>query len=180
MKQIAKLGLVLLVITAVSAALLSIVNDVTKVVIQEKAMEANLVYMKELLPDADEFKVVENSAITEVEGAQEAYEALKGGSTIGYAVKTVSKGYGGDVVMVTGIQSDGTITGTRVASQSETPGLGSKITEPDFTSKFEGKSASSQISLGTDIDSISGATVSSRAAVDGVNAAIKVFESVLK
>ena len=83
MKQIVKLSIILLVITAVSAGLLSVVNDVTKVVIQEKAMEANLVYMKELLPDADEFKVVENTSITEIEGVQEAYEGLKGGSTIG-------------------------------------------------------------------------------------------------
>ncbi len=180
MKQIVRLSLILLVITAVSAGLLSIVNDVTKVVIQEKAMEANLVYMKELLPDADEFKVVENPAIGDVEGVEEAYEALKGGSTVGYAVKTTTKGYGGDVVIITGINSDGTVAGMKVASQSETPGLGSKITEEGFYGQFAGKSAAGELGLGTDVEAISGATVSSKAATAGVNAAIKLFENVLK
>lgn len=180
MKQMVRLGLILLVITAVSAGLLSVVNDVTKVVIQEKAMEANLVYMKELLTDADEFKVVENPAIGDVEGVQEAYEALKGGSIIGYVVKTTTSGYGGDVVMLTGINSDDTIAGMKVSSQSETPGLGARITEADFGSQFVGKSASSELQLNTDIDALSGATISSRAATAGVNAAIKAYNDVLK
>lgn len=180
MKQMVRLGLILLVITAVSAGLLSVVNDVTKVVIQEKAMEANLVYMKELLTDADEFKVVENPAISDVEGVEEAYEALKGGSTIGYVVKTTTSGYGGDVVMLTGINSDDTIAGMKVSSQSETPGLGARITEADFSSQFVGKSAASELQLNTDIDALSGATISSRAATAGVNAAIKAYNDVLK
>lgn len=180
MKQMVRLGLILLVITAVSAGLLSVVNDVTKVVIQEKAMEANLVYMKELLTDADEFKVVENPAIGDVEGVQEAYEALKGGSIIGYVVKTTTSGYGGDVVMLTGINSDDTIAGMKVSSQSETPGLGARITEADFGSQFAGKSAASELQLNTDIDALSGATISSRAATAGVNAAIKAYNDVLK
>ena len=180
MKQMVRLGLILLVITAVSAGLLSVVNDVTKVVIQEKAMEANLVYMKELLTDADEFKVVENPAISDVEGVEEAYEALKGGSIIGYVVKTTTSGYGGDVVMLTGINSDDTIAGMKVSSQSETPGLGARITEADFGSQFVGKSAASELQLNTDIDALSGATISSRAATAGVNAAIKAYNDVLK
>ncbi len=180
MKQMVRLGLILLVITAVSAGLLSVVNDVTKVVIQEKAMEANLVYMKELLTDADEFKVVENPAINDVEGVEEAYEALKGGSIIGYVVKTTTSGYGGDVVMLTGINSDDTIAGMKVSSQSETPGLGARITEADFGSQFVGKSAASELQLNTDIDALSGATISSRAATAGVNAAIKAYNDVLK
>lgn len=180
MKQIVRLGLILLGITAIAAGLLSVVNDVTKVVIQEKAMEANLVYMKEMLPDADEFKVAENPGITDVDGVEEAYEALKGGNVIGYAIKTISKGYGGDVVMVTGINSDGTIAGMKVASQSETPGLGARITEEGFGAQFVGKSTANELNLGSDVESISGATVSSRAATSGVNAAIKLFESVLK
>lgn len=180
MKQMVRLGLILLVITAISAGLLSVVNDATKVVIQEKAMEANLVYMKEILPEADEFKVVENPAIGNIDGVEEAYEALKGGSVIGYVVKTTTSGYGGDVVMLTGITSDGTIAAMKVASQAETPGLGSRITEPEFGDQFAGKSAASELQLNTDIDALSGATVSSRAAVAGVNAAIKAYNDVLK
>jgi len=180
MKQIIRLSLILLVITAISAGLLSVVNDVTKVVIQEKAIEANLVYMKEILPDADEFRVVEDPAVTTIDSVEEAYEALKSGSTVGYIVKATTKGYGGDVVVITGINSDSTVAGIRVASQSETPGLGSKITDEGFRSQFEGKSTSNELQLGNDIETISGATVSTKAAMDGANAAIRLFEGVLK
>jgi len=186
MAKIARLSLILLIITMVSAALLGVTNDITKVIIQEKAMEANLAYMKEILTDADEFKVVEDPGVETIDAVEEAYEALKGGSIIGYVVKTVTSGYGGDVVQLTGINSDGTIAGVRVASQGETPGLGAKIADEDFTNKFIGKSTDTQLSVvkgagGEDtIESISGATISSNAATNGVNAAMKLYEDVLK
>lgn len=186
MRQILKLSLILFIITAVSAALLGVTNDVTKVVIQEKAMEANIVYMKEILSDADDFKVVESPAVTNVDSVEEAYEALKSGNTIGYVIKTITSGYGGDITLLTGINNDGTIAGIKVASHSETAGVGSKITEEDFASQFVGKSTTNQLKAakgesGDDtIESITGATVSSKAATDGVNAAIRIYEDVLK
>lgn len=180
MRDIVKLSLILLVITVVSAGALSVTNDVTKGVIQEKALAANIEYMKQIISDADDFKVVENPAVTSVDAVEEAYEAIKGGNTIGYVVKTKTSGYGGDVILLTGINSDGTLAGMRVASQNETPGLGAKIAEEGFTSQFVGKSAANELNLGTDLEAISGATVSSKAATAGVNAAIKLFEDVLK
>ncbi len=180
MRDIVKLSLVLLVITAVSAGALSITNNITEEIIQEKAMEANLAYMKEILPDADDFELVEDPGIDDVDGIEEVYEALKDGDTVGYAIKTTTKGYGGDVVMITGVEHDGTLSGIRVASQSETPGLGDKITEEEFGSQFEGLPIEGELNLNEDVDQISGATISTEAVVDGVNASIKLFESVLK
>ena len=179
MRDIFKLSIILLIITMVSAGVLGTVNDVTKVVIQEKAMEASIVFMKEIIADADDFKAVENPAITGIDSVEEAYEALKGGSTIGYVVKSVTSGYGGDVTILTGISTEGTLMGIRVASQSETPGLGSKIADAEFRTQFEGKTAT-ELSLDSDIDALSGATVSSKAAIKGVNASIKAYNDVLK
>lgn len=186
MREIAKLSLVLVVITVVSASLLGITNDVTKVIIDEKAMEANIAYMKEILPEADTFKAIENTNIKDIDAVEEAYEALKDNSTIGYVVKTVVSGYGGDIVQLTGINNDGLIAGIRIASQSETPGVGSKILEDNFINQFVGNSTTKQFKVdkvGNDediIEIITGATISTKAATDGVNVAIKLYEDLLK
>ena len=180
MQKVVKLGLVLLIVTAISAGALSVTNNFTKDIIQQKAIEANLAYMKEILPDADDFEVVEDPAVASVIEVEEVYEAIKGGGTSGYVVKTKTSGYGGDVLILTGINIDGTIAGIRVASQSETPNLGTKITEVEFGSQFEGLSAEKELKLNEDVDQVTGATVSSTAAINGINASIRLFESVLK
>ena len=180
MRNIIKLGLILFVVTAVSAGALSLTNNVTKEIIEEKAIEANKAYMKEILPDADDFGIIDDSEISDVKEVEEVYEALKDGEIYAYIIKTKTKGYGGDVIMLTGIDVDGTIVGMRVASQSETPELGTKIAEDEFGSQFEGLSAEKELELNKDIDQITGATVSSKAAIDGVNASIRLFVSVLK
>ena len=179
MRNIVKLGLILFIVTAVSAGALSLTNNVTKGIIEEKAAEANKVYMQEILPDADDFNLVEDPGISSVKEVEEVYEALKGGETHAYVIKTKTKGYGGDVIILTGVNIDGTIAGIRVASQSETPNLGDKITE-EFCSQFIGKSTANELSLDGDIDGLTGATTSSKAAINGVNASIRLFESVLK
>lgn len=187
MREIGKLSIILLIFTIVAGGLLGVTNNVTKGVIQEKALAANIIFMKELISDADDFKVVENPGIASVDDVEEVYEALKGGSTIGYVVKTIASGYGGDVVLLTAINTDGTIGGMKVASQSETPGLGARIAENDFSDQFKGKSTAQELKVTKSgesgdefIQTVSGATVSSKAATAGVNAAIKVYEEVLK
>lgn len=180
MRNIVKLGLILFIVTAVSAGALSLTNNFTEGIIEEKAAEANKAYMQEILPDTDDFNLVEDPGISDVKGIEEVYEALKGGELCAYIIKTKTKGYGGDVIMLTGIDVDGTIVGMRVASQSETPELGTKIAEDEFGSQFEGMSAERELELNEDIDQVTGATISSKAAIDGVNASIRLFESVLK
>lgn len=180
MNKMVKLSLILLVITMVSAAALAVTNDVTKVIIDEKTLAANMIYMKEILPEADDFAVVDNADVLSADNVEEAYEALKGGGTYGYVIKTKTSGYGGDVIILTGITADGTVAGMKVASQSETPNLGDRITGDDFGLQFEGKPADKELELNADIDQVGGATVSSKAAIGGVNAAINVFNSVLK
>ncbi len=180
MGKIIKLGLTLLIVAVISAGALSITNNFTKDIIDEKTLEKNLAYMREILPDADDFKAVEDPAIADIKEVEEAYEAIKGGDTSGYVIKTKTQGYGGDVIILTGINIDGTIAGIRVASQSETPNLGTKITEDEFGSQFEGLGAEAELKLNEDVDQVSGATTSSKAAINGVNASIRLFESVLK
>lgn len=107
---------------------------------------------------------------------QDIYEAKKDGSVIGYTFKTAGSGYGGDVVILTGIAED-KITKILVLSHKETPSLGDRIEHDEFKDQFVDIDASQDLVLsksasGEEIQAISGSTISSRATVEAVNQAI--------
>jgi electron transport complex protein RnfG len=91
-----------------------------------------------------------------------------GGEEIGYAFIATGTGYGGTIKTMVGMYKNSTISGVNIISQSETPGLGTQIAEPDFTNQFSGKRVE-EVRLRRDggvIDAITGATISSRAITD--------------
>lgn len=106
-------------------------------------------------------------------------EATLDGVVIGYAVTITSKeGYDGDIQFTVGIMADGTVSGISYLSISETPGLGMNAKEEAFVNKFVGKNGGNFIAnkdnvsgLKNEIDAISGATITTRAVIKGVNAA---------
>ena len=99
----------------------------------------------------------------------EAYAVLRGGETLGYTVKQTVQGYAGPIELVVGLRPDQSLTGVYVGGSTfqETEGLGSRAREPEFIDQFVGKTI--PVMLGEDVDAISGATITSRAVVDGVN-----------
>ena len=74
-------------------------------------------------------------------------------------------------VMV-GVNTDGTCSGVSIISHSETSGLGANATKEDFRNQFVGKSNVAVTKDGGEIAALTGATITSRAVCDGVNAAI--------
>ena len=101
---------------------------------------------------------------------------------IGAAVETfTNKGFSGNISLMVGILADGTLKNISVLQHAETPGLGSKMTEPTFKDQFNGKKADSfNIKVkkdGGDVDAITAATISSRAFCDAVNRALLTFEN---
>ncbi|AKL95083.1 electron transport complex RnfABCDGE type G subunit [Clostridium aceticum] len=187
MREIVKLGIILLVITAVAGLVLGYTNDMTQGIIQQRAMEETIEAMGALLPEADDFQGIEDENVFTDELIVEAYEGTKEGTTVGYAVKVAPQGYGGRVELLVGMSDEGRITGVKIGDHSETPGLGSKIADAAFVNQFLDKGTEDAfiITKGGEagdeyIEAISGATVSSKAVVDGVNAARSVFEEVLK
>ncbi|GAB6088072.1 RnfABCDGE type electron transport complex subunit G [Alkaliphilus crotonatoxidans] len=185
MRDIIKMGLILLIITSIAAFVLGITNDVTQAIIQERLEQENIESIRALLPEASEFNRVEDVDATA--GVVEVYEGSKDGTVVGYTVKTEQNGYGGNVVILIGMSIDGEIVGVKIAEHSETPGLGSKITDASFVNQYVGKGTANQFNVtkdqpakDEDIQAISGATVSSRAVTDGVNSATELFESTLK
>lgn len=97
------------------------------------------------------------------------YRAGTGGNVLGYAVQQTVQGYAGPIEVITAVSSDGTIAGVHVGGSEfkETEGLGARAREADFTDQFKQKTL--PVTLGQDIDAISGATVTSQAVVDAVN-----------
>lgn len=182
MKDILKLGSVLFCICAIAALALSITNNITQPVIEERNIQANNESRKAVLSDVEEFNLIENVSSDIV---MEAYEGLKGGEVVGYTIKTAPKGYGGVIEVMVGISSEGVVKGVKVGNHTETPGLGSKAAESLFIDQYNDKNINAPLkvvkgsaSAESDIVAISGATITSDAVTNGVNAAIDTFNQI--
>lgn len=188
MNNIAKLGATLFAICAVAALALGATNNVTAPIIEQRNIQANDEARKIVLSQAKEFKRMEDTIFknTEVKDLiAEVYEGTNGSEVVGYTVKTIPKGYGGQIELIVGISKDGNITGINIGSMSETPGLGSKAADSGFKDQFSGKKVQElklikgNTSGEDEIQAISGATITSTAVTTGVNAAIEVYNSSL-
>lgn len=182
-----RLAGVLFIISAVSAGVLGWLNDATKDRIAQNDLSASMSpeVIQAVAPGADTFVPFEDAALVESIKAENAkfvdlLTIVDGsGNSMGYVVQTLSTvpGYGGDMELYIGIGQDGKITGMSVIAHSETSGLGSRTTEPDFWNQFVGSDASAEISS---YDAISGVTKSSTSFVSAVNNAISVYSQYLK
>lgn len=157
---------VLLVICAAVGALLSGVNALTSPAIAaNEEAAANATYFA-VLPEADGF--------TELDCCIDGVTAvLKADNGAGYVITAQARGYGGQVPAAVAFSPDGTILSVAMMSNDETPGLGQKVTASDFTGQFAGRSA--EAFTIDEVDAVSGATISSRAAVSAVNLAIEAY-----
>lgn len=191
MNNIAKLGSILFGICAVAALALGLTNNITAPIIEQRNIQANNESRQMVLPQATEFVQMDNSIFANVEGLEEGlvsevYEGKNKDEVVGYTIKTLPKGYGGKIELIVGISKDGLVTGTNIGSMSETPGLGSKASEPKFNDQFKDKPTTNELSVvkgnassENEIQAISGATITSKAVTKGVNAAIEVYNSSL-
>lgn len=174
--EIFKVALILFAITAIAAAILAGVNNITAPVIAENDRKAQNAAMQEVLPDATEFTSIEFEK-SEASTVSEIYK-----SNAGYAVKAAPYGYGGAISMIVGVDNDLKVTGIKIISQSETAGLGAKCTASSFQEQYKGKTENIVVSKngakGNEIDAISSATVTSKAVTKGVNEAIDAVKNI--
>ena len=104
------------------------------------------------------------------EGEDESIEAVYKGEN-GFVIQTAAYGYAGNIRVMKGVSNDGKVTGLVVRDLSETWGLGANaLTDTDFLTQFLGTSGEAEV--GTNIDAMTGATVSSKAVTRAVNAAV--------
>ena len=190
-KYIIKLTVTLFATCVIVAGLLGLVNMVTKDKIAAINWENTQTAMKAVVADPDntEFsEALENtdamSAAAKAAGGtlDSVYEVLVGGENAGYAIKVVASGSQGNIEMMVGVDAEGVVTGVSIVDNSETSGIGSKVMSNEPLSsgvgvldQFQGKSAADgTLTVGKNVDAISGATVSSKGVTAGVNAALAV------
>ena len=170
---ILRLTVTLLAITACVAAALAGVNLITKDKIAEIAQQKTLDAIAAVLPGVEGLEEVAGN--TGIVGSVYA-------SGDSYAVEVRPSGFDGEVTMMVGI-TDGQVQGISIISHTETPGLGAVAAAKNakgeaFRSQFEGVSGVLAVNKdGGEIDAITSATITSRAVVAGVNAALEYVEN---
>ena len=158
----------LALICIVVGGLLGIVNTMTEGPIAQHALEAANEARYASFAGAESFEAVQ---LPEDSGVDSCYAAMKDGQLAGYVAQVTVTGFGGPIEIQVGMDLNQSITGINVggAKFSETPGLGAKAKDADFTAQFTGLSIPTQ--LGDGVDAITGATITSGAVSGGVNKA---------
>lgn len=196
MNKIVKDAMALTVITLVAGLALGAVYDITKEPIAQQEALKKAAACQEVFADATTFEPLELAngldsqlrqeldaagfraqAIDEIMSAED-----ESGNSLGYVVTVVSsEGYGGDIQFSMGIQKDGTVNGLSILAIGETAGLGMKANTPEFLGQFAGKNVETFVytkngaASDQEIDALSGATVTTNAMTNGVNAGLCAF-----
>ncbi len=200
MNSIVKDTLSITVITLVAGLALGIVQDITADPIAQQQAKAKQEAYQAVFEDAESFEVFlpdetkqavdlvtyldENGydaqTVDEIMTAEDA-----SGGTLGYAFTiTSSEGYGGDIQFAMGVQNDGTLNGISILSIEETAGLGMKADTDEFKDQFKDKKVEkftytkNGAAAEDEIDAISGATITTNAMTNGINAGLCAFRYV--
>ncbi|MDD6811620.1 MAG: RnfABCDGE type electron transport complex subunit G [Lachnospiraceae bacterium] len=187
---------ILFAITLIAGLLLGLVYQITKEPIAAQQEKAKQEACKEVFADAKSFQTVEvvlpeEKAWAEAGYADETIDEVMAaqndaGETLGYVITVTTKeGYGGDIHFTVGIREDGTVNGISILEIAETAGLGMRAEEvlkPQFADKAVEKFEYTKSGATSDsqIDAISGATITTNAVTNGVNAGLYYFQTELK
>ena len=168
------------IICLVSSGILAVVYALTKKPIEAAAEKKTNDAIMQVLPAFD--GQPERLSIEADGKLYEYYQVMKDGNVSGYAITAAATGFGGPVSLMVGVTSEGIVYNTSVLSQSETPGLGAKCTEPSFADQFKNLDpAVTRLAVkkdGGDIDAITASTITSRAYVNAVNNALAIFKAI--
>ncbi|MDO4695382.1 RnfABCDGE type electron transport complex subunit G [Porphyromonas sp.] len=175
-------------ICLMAAAVLSFVNDSTKETIAASKIKALETAIGEVTPEFDNKPLDEKLVIKVAEDDLIVYPAKKAGTLVGAAIESVShNGFGGDVKVLVGIDTEGKVVNYSVLQMVETPGLGDKMFHWFKTDKGKQSIIGYDINGGHlkvtkdggSIDAITAATISSRAFLDAVNKAQDAYKESL-
>lgn len=195
--EMLKNTLIILVITLVAGLILGVVNEFTKSPIAEMEKKIKDDANKVVFNNAARFSenILDESLMNELfQNPENGYENIRlnyvleaynsEGELIGYVMEVLTKeGFGGDIVFSIGIGLNGTTNGIKITSISETAGLGMKaqdVLAPQFTEKNSDNFVVTKNGavMENEIDAITSATITSKAVVKGVNAAIFYFRNI--
>ena len=202
LKRVPRPVIVLTAIALIAGLALSGVYALTKDTIDEQKRAASRASYSVVCPDAVDFEPVEaiDAAIANMNGGvygsdfgrayiKEGYAGVDAdGNIVGYVFGvTSSDGFDGDVSLALGMDAEGTVNGISFTDLNETPGMGMRVAESEFKDQFNGKAverfALDKAGTSTDenaIDTVSGASTTSGAVVNAVNAGLDFFHTVVK
>ena len=180
-KEIIVPAVSLFLICVVVTALLALTNAVTAPKIDALAVETQEASKKQVLSSAASFseeKQVEKDGVSYT-----YYDGLASdGNVMGYVFVTSAKGYGGDISVMVGVLGDGTVAGVNILSINETAGLGMNAENQSFLDQFLGKSGEIGVAKNnpsdTEIQALTGATITSRAMATAVNTALSLYAEI--
>lgn len=199
MKSMLKDAAILLVITVFAGLILGFVYDITKEPIAQAEAQAAREAYGEVFAGAADFVMLEEGMPQDAAfltgWAEAGFEGVTienvlnatddGGNLLGYVLTVTShEGYGGDITFTMGINGDGTLNGISILNIAETPGLGMNA-ESVLKPQYAGKKvpAFTVVKTGaeteTQIDAISGATITSEAVTTAVNGGLYYFQTQL-
>lgn len=198
MKSIMKDALILFAITLAAGLLLGVVYDITKEPIAAQKEKTKTQACQNVFREAAGFETYEEldaetasavlaeAGITGADIDEVMYAKDASDSVLGYVITvTDHEGYGGDIQFSMGITKEGMLNGISLLSISETAGLGMKagdVLVPQFTDKQVERFYTTKTGSANDseIDAISGATITTDAIVNGVNGGLAYYQNVLK
>ncbi len=172
----------LTLISVVAATCLGFVYELTKGPIEASNLNKKLSAIREVVPEFTNNPDAEMFRLPTGEGdSLEIYPAKKDDTVVGYAVNTYTMdGFSGEIRLMAGFSPDLNIINIAVLEQKETPGLGTKMSEPSFKDQFKGiDPATFTLKVkkdGGQVDAITAATISSRAFCDAVGRAWNTLE----
>ena len=186
-KFVIKVAGTLTVISLITAALLGLVDGLTRGPIAEIEAEKTRVAMSAVTPAGSEFtdKLEIPAEAVEAASAQGGkIMELYGVKAGGYVVKVSASGSQGSIVMMVGTDANNAITGISVVSHAETSGIGTKVVGNDpatsgvgVLDQFAGMSGAGTLVVGGNVSPITGATVSTKGITMGANAALAAVEA---
>jgi electron transport complex protein RnfG len=182
MREMIQMVVVLTILSCVSGGLLAALKDNTK----EKIEYQQLVFVKgpairTILEGASNDPIVDRFKLKDGDTEHSFFVGVFNGKAETVTFESAGKGFGGDIGVMIGVNlADDTIKGLGVTTHQETPGIGSLAkTDPAFAAQFNGMPFKDQFTVKTDggqVDSISGATVTSRGVALAITDAVQIYE----
>ena len=175
MREIVHLALRLLAFCLAAGLLLAATNALTNRPIAYQADLTAQNARKQVLTEASSFQKLSGGGDPAYPHLTAVYEGVDKDGVVGYTFSLSPMGFKAVIEMTLGINKNGAITALSVDSQSETAGLGTKITADSYLRQYQGAAADSA-TLTEQIDGITGATVTSKAVVSAVGEAVSYAE----
>lgn len=169
MRDMIRLVLTLLIVTAVAAGLLAGANMLTAPAIAQRQEEDYRNALKEYFPRMEDFK----SEVLEQDSFDLVYDAA--GELLGVMASAGVQGYDSLISYNLAVDGTGKILGLRIVEHSETQGVGDVIEKPQFQDQFIGKSCADPLQAGEDVDTVSGATKSTAPMIESIRRVLSVI-----